>query len=215
MQDENERSFKLLQEYLEQAKSVDPRSPAARTAFAFSFYLRKPEDEKGFENVAVTLPPPQGSGTLSPSVLKALARLFQACGLPSEDFILSSESGEYFWSPSGSDKRPSLRVFLPWAAEELRQQEAKKTDPSLRLVSLSYFKCYSLYHSYPTRAHGQANLRGAMRLGRQVLVSFPTDSVIMPSKQVELVSRLALLLDSRPDLDLKGLFSINSADIHL
>eukprot|EP00955_Chlamydomonas_euryale_P066845 359660-Chlamydomonas_euryale.AAC.13 len=41
VQAENERSFKLLQEYLQQARSGDLRSPAARAAYHFAFYVRE------------------------------------------------------------------------------------------------------------------------------------------------------------------------------
>lgn len=55
-QAENERSFKLLQEYIHQARSGDARSPAARVPYRFEFYLhaaapasaeRKHSDEAG------------------------------------------------------------------------------------------------------------------------------------------------------------------------
>ena len=92
--------------------------------------------------MAVTLPPPQGgngSPVMSPTVQKGLARLLEACGLSSEEFLAAAGeggtgTGEFFWNSAKTDKQPSLRLFLPWAAEELRKYEAKKSDPSLKLV---------------------------------------------------------------------------------
>lgn len=76
----------------------------------------------------------------------------------------------------------SLSAFLPEATEALRQSLATGADPSVRL----------------------ANLRGAFRLGRQLLVSFPSDSPLGPARRVALLQALASVLDTHPDLDLRG-----------
>ena len=187
----------LPQEYLELARSRDEGPPAARIAFAFRFYLRPPADpgnedkassDSSFKLVEVTLPPPRPFGGadpnhLSSSVRAGLAKLFNACGLA--DAFPHVDHNPWDWNGSDTSSSlgsPSLAAFLPWAAEQLRLNEASKSDPALRL----------------------ANLQGALRLSRQLLVGFSSDCILPMERRAALISRLIALLDMRPGLDLRG-----------
>ncbi|GAX77091.1 hypothetical protein CEUSTIGMA_g4537.t1 [Chlamydomonas eustigma] len=231
---ENERSFKLLQEYLQLSQSSDARSPVARTVFSFTFYLRKSDESEGrlktgerqnggeahvkggntgsmhapeensheqtasrsmpsvtegdpigrdscmFHKVEVSLPPPQpqpagSKKKFSPSVRRGLAKLFTACGLPG---VFSEAVGK----DDHQDTSSSLSAFLPEAVEQLRLRAIDIVDPRVKL----------------------ANLRGALRLGKQVLVSFPSQCDLSPQQCVQLVMRLVSVFDSCPGLDVKG-----------
>ena len=109
---------------------------------------------------------------------KGLMKLFSACGLA--DVILDGDP-----NCEGSESKPeasSLSKFLPWATEQIRLHVASKTDPGLKI----------------------ANLRGALRLGRNVLVSFPSLCEIDAERRVMLLHSLVAVLESRPHLDLQG-----------
>ena len=128
----------------------------------------------------VILPPPQQA-----NYKKGLMKLLHACGIT--DVSLSDPDNDNYWevdseSTSISSSSLSLAKFLPWATEQIRLKEASRSDPALKL----------------------ANLCGALRLGRQVYVSFPSLSDLASERRLQLVSSLVGVLESRPHLDLKG-----------
>eukprot|EP00879_Flechtneria_rotunda_P018445 GHRR01019348.1.p1 GENE.GHRR01019348.1~~GHRR01019348.1.p1 ORF type:complete len:302 (+),score=65.39 GHRR01019348.1:201-1106(+) len=127
-QAENERSFKLLQDYLHQARTTRPSlGPTSRTAYHFKFYLT-PEDTETSESLAApsnsasaslhlvqqTLAPPEPSrptpGHLSPAVVKALGKLLTACGLTPVQVDQQEEE-------DALASMNKLTHFLPAAAE--------------------------------------------------------------------------------------------------
>ncbi|GIL79845.1 hypothetical protein Vretimale_12462 [Volvox reticuliferus] len=243
--DENERSFKLLQEYVQLAQGGDPRSPAARLPYRFAFYLREApqgvESEElegargpptsplrppvgarseqqqlqqqvpvgtaardseaaangnprcedstevaGLHLVRVTLPPPTisapGAKELAAPTRKALIKLLAACGLASTGRVGEEVTDDN--TVAAEDGGPlSLAAFLPDAVEAMRQVEAARaSDPAVRV----------------------ANLRGAMRMHRQVMVSF-SDKQLPAATQASLLERLARVVDAAgPELQLQG-----------
>ncbi|EFJ49427.1 hypothetical protein VOLCADRAFT_117221, partial [Volvox carteri f. nagariensis] len=233
--EENERSFKLLQEYVQLARGGDVRSPAARLPYRFSFYLREPPqpplqqhvdaaesytptaparpplrpppsatrpaaaaaaatsgdggtassaaatEVAGLHLVQITLPPPAispaGAKELAAPTRKALVKLLAACGLATSGRGGGGGGGGAADGGREEDEDDggplSLAAFLPEAVEALRQVEAASTsDPAVRV----------------------ANLRGAMRLRHQVMVSF-ADKRLPARSQVALLERLARVVD--------------------
>ncbi|GLI68033.1 hypothetical protein VaNZ11_012356 [Volvox africanus] len=240
---ENERSFKLLQEYVQLAKGGDLRSPAARLPYRFAFYLREApqgveagelerpevpatpplrpyvgarakqqqqqrvpvraaardreassggnpscddsEEVAGLHLVRVTLPPPAisapGAKDLAAPTRRALIKLLAACGLASTGKEGTDDADDTVAAEDGGPL--SLAAFLPDAVEAMRQAEAARASDSAVRV---------------------ANLRGALRMHRQVMVSF-SDKQLPAVAQVALLERLARVVDTAgPELQLQG-----------
>ncbi|KAG1671622.1 hypothetical protein FOA52_006853 [Chlamydomonas sp. UWO 241] len=142
----------------------------------------------GFAHVRVSLPPPQrhseASERLSATTRKALRKLFAAVGLAGNGSGSGGAAGGLQFDDDDDDAGPlSLAAFLPGATEALRQAEAARDDPSVRA----------------------SQLRGALRLGRQLVVGFPLDCDLTPIARVAMLQRLASLLDALPSLSLSGL----------
>ncbi|KXZ55614.1 hypothetical protein GPECTOR_2g1164 [Gonium pectorale] len=171
-QERNERSFKLLQEYIALARGGDPRSPAARLPYRFVFYMREEPRALGAEEA--------DQEALAGPTRKALSKLLAACGLATTGRDADTAGGE---EEGGQGEGPlSLAAFLPEAVELLRQAEAARpSDPAVRV----------------------ANLRGALRLHHQVMVSF-ADKQLAPARQAALLERLARLVGATPGLRLQG-----------
>eukprot|EP00877_Chromochloris_zofingiensis_P009526 jgi/Chrzof1/4827/Cz15g00240.t1 len=182
---ENERSFKLLQEYLSAARATGPSGPADRTAFRFCFYVRKEdaalaeiedvttdEDQNAtadepspssFQKCEVILPPPEraipGTDYLPPSVNKALRKLLTSCGIPGDSFADDMDEGDV-----AAGVLQPLTSFLQAAAEVVRQHESSSIGSDVRI----------------------ANIRGAMRLARGVIVGVAAKD-ITPTQQLHLL----------------------------
>ncbi|CAD7695518.1 unnamed protein product [Ostreobium quekettii] len=198
-QGENERSLKLLQEYLREAKSGSLGN-VSPPPYRFVFFVKDKEQEKAksselrgidpnaedrqsdtdamekLHRVAITLPPPArnpaGLG-LPRGARKALVALMESCGLPQTltSTILESKSGDL------------LREFLPEAAEMTRKQ-AQSSDA----IALSL-----------------ANAKLALRMGRQVAVGFGASCATLDDKQqLELLEGVAWALDRSSQSDVRG-----------
>ncbi|KAL6750148.1 hypothetical protein V8C86DRAFT_889233 [Haematococcus lacustris] len=122
-----------------------------------------------------------GEPDLAPSSRRALAKLLRACGIQVNNPEVGQGEGEGEGADLGGGRAP-LASFLPAAVEAQRLAQAAAQDPRLRV----------------------ANMRGAMRLQRKVLVSFKEAAAVPPQQQAEALGQLAALMDSLPDLDLAG-----------
>jgi hypothetical protein len=249
--DRNERSLKLLSEYLAAARSLtrgpgddvgddaddpllrDPSPPPSTHTlpFRFVFYLA-PEDEQGDEGkeqepespppqlrkVELTLPPPErgrgARGSLSPAARRALRKLLSACGVPEppEDAPdderlrnVSFDEPDSDRTISGLEPGQRLADWLALAAEAARRGGGGGAR--------------GLAPSPPDAAVRVANLRGALRLSRGLIVGFSPDlrRALPAARQVALLSALIRVLaredaalaaeaeDDSTHLDLRGL----------
>lgn len=125
------------------------------------------------------------------SATASVAKLLAACGIEAKLVEGSAEAHQADFmdadSSSWSSPHPSfssLMQFLPGALAA--QREAQWGAPGV---------------AASTRV---ANIRGAFRLARQLLVCFAEPQVVSLSDQVEALELLAAVLDSAPDLDLRG-----------
>ncbi|WIA28829.1 hypothetical protein OEZ86_011358 [Tetradesmus obliquus] len=228
-QAENERSFKLLQDYLHQARSPS-QGPASRVAYHFRFFLlpqphgldveEEPQEPPSqaaaadappgpqFQRVQLSLPPPQpkadsSSPGLSAAALKALSKLLAQCGLPP----VAAEERE-----QQADAAGRLSTFLPEAAEVVRQHESGAALDEVRV----------------------ANMRAAIRIAHRVVAGFQpgafsgqqqvallqrlVDALNLLSAEFEAegatldLSRLHLLICSKTSLDSLGTLCLASDD---
>ncbi|DBA76668.1 hypothetical protein WJX79_007357 [Trebouxia sp. C0005] len=194
--DANEKSFKMLQEYLTAAKQGDLGTAAL--PYNFVFYLHQSQDQtsqqkaaaadaatqqggavsNGLHKVSLTLPPPARKDYAQPDQLPAatqasIGKLLSACGLQSDvEGALSDEQ---------ASKR--LRLFVPAAAEMGRQRAAAQLGPKSQL----------------------SMVRTALRLGRQVTVGLSSSLQHKSAAvQADILTRLAGALDRTPDVDMAG-----------
>ncbi|KAL3142705.1 hypothetical protein ABBQ38_003006 [Trebouxia sp. C0009 RCD-2024] len=194
--DANEKSFKMLQEYLAVAKEGDQGTAAL--PYHFVFYLHQAHAQRdtfkppqpsaaphtepvpnGLHKISLTLPPPARKDYAQPDQLPAatqasIGRLLSACGLQGEvEGGLGSEQ---------ANKR--LRLFVPAAAELSRQREATQLGPK----------------------HQLSMVRAALRLGRQVTVGL-SNSLQQKSADVQagILGRLVAALDRTPEVELAGM----------
>lgn len=175
----NESSFQLLQEYLSLSSEDDPRTNSS--LFNFSFYT-KAEEGSGSRKVDISLPPPSRHGSTrredmnsySLSTLKALARLFEKCGLDGDLQELQRGTMDEW------DSLP-LAVFLPTAVELMRQQENNSRTPLFR----------------------ENTVRTALFIGRKIRVSYAQNMVEMPAEErLKVLEKLAYALDCLPEANL-------------
>ncbi|KAG2501564.1 hypothetical protein HYH03_000071 [Edaphochlamys debaryana] len=143
------------------------------------------DEVPGLYRVAVMLPPPaispEGSRAFASPTRKALAKLLTACGVATtgRDEAEGAEGAE--GGAAAGEAELSLAALLPDAVEELRQAEASSAAaPAVRV----------------------ANLRGALRLRHQVMVSF-ADKRLPPAQQVALLERLARVVEAEAKGGLK------------
>lgn len=184
---DNEKSFKLLQEYLEQAKAQNMHS-ISRSAFKFIFHLHDLSEGSGLRKVEVTLPPPSPaphyrSGVPFTTVLSrdtrtALSRLLSACGLEAGEEDVSDVEVQ-----AGQERSRHLLLFLAEVQEVVRQAEAAGVDPEVQA----------------------AHMRGAIRLSYQLIVGFGSE--VEPPRKLELIQQLIGALQMAGDAveELRGL----------
>lgn len=198
--DANEKSFKMLQEYLAAARQGD--QGFAALPYHFVFYLHQsPASAQatqplqsspvqptatqqpdalpdGMHKVALTLPPPARKDYAQPDQLPAatqasLGKLLSACGLESE---VDGGLG-------GGAATKRLRLFVPSAAEVGRQRQAAQLGPR----------------------HQLSMVRTALRLGRQVTVGLSSSLQQKPTDaQADILTRLTAALDASTDVNLSG-----------
>ncbi|GAQ90460.1 Hypothetical protein KFL_006420060 [Klebsormidium nitens] len=180
----NERSFKLLQEYLSVAHEGS-HSPSRH--FRFEFFLHPSEETPppaptsertpNLEKVEVALPPPRHAfgtnGELTQSTRRALGKLFAACGLAAD-----------ISSPDDDISIQSLGDLLRHAGETARQREADVMTSSRRMVIA----------------------RNALRMGRGVKAVLQGPLLSAPAHvQAEALEKLAKALDLAPDAEVGGI----------
>ncbi|KAK9833576.1 hypothetical protein WJX81_007838 [Elliptochloris bilobata] len=178
----NEHSFKLLQEYLDAAKSGGEKGRTAGSPYNFEFYVpdeKASPDSAQLRRVALTLPPParldfRSGSDLPATTHLALGKLLGACGVTYE----FSGRGE------GEDmSHASLRRFVPGAAGAQRERRLQQM----------------------TAAQELGAVRTALRVGRGVTVAFGGCVLgLAPHERVELLQRLAKALDSAQGARLRG-----------
>lgn len=184
LQATNERSFKLLQEYLTTAQEGS-HSPSRH--FRFEFYLRPSQQETSLpasapdtsclKKVEVALPPPRqafgAGGDISGSTKKALGKLLAACGLAAD--------------VSGTDDDVSiagLGDLLRRAGEAARQREADVVTSSRRMVIA----------------------RNALRMGRGAKAVLQGPLLRASAEaQADALEKLARALDLAPDAEVAGI----------
>ncbi|KAL6780145.1 hypothetical protein ACKKBF_B14260 [Auxenochlorella protothecoides x Auxenochlorella symbiontica] len=189
----NERSFKLLQEYLQATKTHAHQEQQPAVPYRFIFYLKDgeaaeapsppvatPHSIPGLKRVTVNLPPPAPGGGPGhhPDTRRALGRLLHACGVPCAG-ALAGGAG----APPLAPRR--LRDFLPAAAEALHRAAAGAAGGP---------------------ADQAAALRGALRLTRGVSASVAAAvrAARGPAAVLQLYRDLAAALAALPGLDLAG-----------
>ncbi|KAK2079082.1 hypothetical protein QBZ16_002772 [Prototheca wickerhamii] len=172
----NEKSFKLLQEYLAAARS--DRSPPVASPYRFHFFINSASgaaepSAQGLQEVSVLLPPPvprHGPGRgIARDTRKALARLLTACGIGHELGLEAAAPG-----------RQPLREFVPLAAEALHAADAAL--PALRA--------------------SEDAVRGALRLTRGVRAAVAP--AVPATARLDLLHALVGALERVPELDLRG-----------
>lgn len=184
MQATNERSFKLLQEYLSVAHE-GTHTPSRH--FRFEFFLHPSEQSPppvstsertpGLEKVEVALPPPRHAfgtnGELTQSTRKSLGKLLAACGLAAD------VSG-----PNDDVSIQSLGDLLRRAGETARQREVDVMTSARRMVIA----------------------RNALRMGRGVKAVLQGPLLSAPANvQAEALEKLAKALDLAPDAEVGGI----------
>lgn len=178
----NESSFQLLQEYLN--FSSDDETQPKSSLFTFSFYTRV-EGGNGTKKVDICLPPPSRHGStkkedersFSLGTLKALARLFEQCGLDGN--LQELQRGRM-------DEWDSMRLaeFLPPAVESLRQQENNSRTALFR----------------------ETTVRTALFVGRGVRVSYAQNMMDRAAEdRLKVLEKLAHALDCLPGVNLQDL----------
>ncbi|GMH33562.1 hypothetical protein BSKO_01396 [Bryopsis sp. KO-2023] len=200
---ENERSMKLLQDYLIQAKD-GLNGLMAPPPFRFVFFVKKSRADESssdesdcgasestsptaqskaetpVERVEIVIPPPPRNPTgdsLPLGARQGLAKLMAAVGVPKA--LLHNLAVEI---ESSSDR---LRDFLPEAAEHVRLHEAEGLSVEAQV----------------------SNAKFALKLGRQVNVSLgEVCESLSPMRRVQFFEDLAWALDQAPEVDVSGLW---------
>ncbi|KAJ7546618.1 hypothetical protein O6H91_08G047200 [Diphasiastrum complanatum] len=171
----NQRSFQLLQEYLDVAKGKE--SPQ-RPSYHFEFYIKEYEATSN-KRVELFLPPPQirhhpqRGKELSPLTKVALGRLLSACGLSSE------VSGHL----EGSENNMNLFEFFQHASEIQRQSEASllNLEQQVRVV------------------------KSALQVGRRITILFRRPlSDATCQEQLQVLENLARAVDEIQRVELAG-----------
>ncbi|KAH7429066.1 hypothetical protein KP509_09G029100 [Ceratopteris richardii] len=125
----NQNSFQLLQEYLNAAKGGGSNR---HLPYHFVFFIRHDAEAESLRKVEISLPPPQAryldekwtAADLLPSTRKALARLFNSCGLPGFDI----------GGLASDEELVCLSDLFEQASEILRKNEASAVDHDRRLA---------------------------------------------------------------------------------
>eukprot|EP00798_Chlamydomonas_sp_ICE-L_P016706 gene16706-22972_t len=274
----NEKSFKLLQEYLHQARHGNPDLPAARVAYHFNFHLHLHPTAPGTSGATPNGSPSPSStpsasasnATVSASAASATSSSTTTGATPPAPASTSSSTeatppapasssgtnkatppatahNGSFSSSSGSEPGVSstttaekqfhiVSVSLPAptrhlsTSKELSNVSKKGLAKLLAACGIEAPFAVNLRDSTALRqreadsyepAIRMANLRGAFRLTKELIVSFDTDSeagqgstssspeggaesLRSTVRQVQLLEALSRIMHNMPDLDLRG-----------
>jgi hypothetical protein len=154
MQDTNEHSFKLLQNYIDAASS-DVRDQSCPPSYTFEFYVQ----DHGNTPVKICLPTP--SAYAPEATRKNLSKLFKLLDI--------EELGEQEnYANTWTDMPLSLREFIPLVHEAYLQDCADTSSPAVQLRTLET----ALNFSRRIRILFADDLEGAMRstIGKKTLI---------------------------------------------
>ncbi|GBG76189.1 hypothetical protein CBR_g21938 [Chara braunii] len=224
----NEKSFKLLQEYLSQAQSG---SRTLASEFKFEFYLRPPPasedaeeehnslgekpEESDLQRVLVSLPGPEPcfSGEISTATRRSLRRLLIACGVPPfadpelewiEKFGALSATVRDWDNDNGSASPFGTRA---WSGSRARSSSTVK-DGQVGLTEF-FLQASEIQRQNDvvtiTSERHCILVRNALRMGRGVVASFryPLSEQSFAAK-ADALQKLGRALDKAPSLDLVG-----------
>lgn len=210
LQEANERSFKLLQEYLAAAKHGGGIGRTAGLPYRFDFFVLPPgeqgEDDAApsLQRVELTLPPPvslsyalhlfwgAGIHPTTPACLQTKGPPGDALSLASRKAFgrlltacgIPDDFSDAAGHNPGSGQLFSLRNFIPQAAEAFHQAAAAQGGPR----------------------HQLGAIRTALRLTRGVIVPIGGQAAGGgPLEQLPQVLQLSRVLEGLPGLDVSGL----------
>eukprot|EP00878_Enallax_costatus_P022545 GHUV01023920.1.p1 GENE.GHUV01023920.1~~GHUV01023920.1.p1 ORF type:complete len:478 (+),score=168.44 GHUV01023920.1:402-1835(+) len=203
-QAENERSFKLLQDYLHQARSPTT-GPASRTAYNFRFYLMsqgisEPAASQSDDGTTTASSPPPGSS----SPFK-LAQLSLPPPQPNRRPPVTA-SAKASGSSSGQLSAPAARALvklleLCGITGVAMDSQGDQQDVDLKLTTFipEAAEVVRQHESGVSRHEVQvANIRAAIRLSWQVVAGLQRD-MFLGEQQVQLLQRLTQALNILSD----------------
>lgn len=163
LQETNEHSFKLLQNYIESA-SKDVRDQHGHQTYDFEFYVQ----EQGNSPVSICLAPPSASAP--EATRKSLSKLFKALGI--DELEEQQASNANTWN----DMPLSLREFIPMVHEAYMLDCVDASSPDVELRTLKT----ALHFSRRIKIVFAEDIDGSKRstLGKIMLVQSLID--IMP-----------------------------------
>ena len=194
----NEKSFKLLQQFISDSNTQygDKRADM----FHFSFYLKKAGEglngtssSDALEKINIELQQPRymtgwvGKDTgINPELTPALNKLLKACGLDTIDVFSSYESSKENFNVNYDDS--NLKDFLPYAVDSLLK--GRNSETVERLV----------------RSQQLDMMRSTIRMFRGLTVTFSQKvSRRYSAEKMTCLNDLVRLLDKDKALDLRGI----------
>lgn len=164
VQETNEQSFKLLQNYIDSA-SRDIRDGNVHQSYTFEFYVIQ---EKSNPPVQITLPPPNSSAP--EATRRSLNKLFKALNIDEiEEEVLRQNT----WH----DMPLSLREFIPLVHESYLLDCADVSSPTVELRNLKT----ALQFSRRIRVIFSDDLNGSLRSILSKITMVQSLIAIMPS----------------------------------
>ncbi|UPQ99913.1 DUF4461 domain-containing protein [Chloropicon primus] len=232
--EENERSFKLLQQFMSESDGgVHQRGAKTSSSFQFKFYLRKsegqgaatsPSPEATFQKVDVELRQPSStalgwrgkeSGAVNPLLTRALNKLLKACGLetisvPTEGEAEAAVRGgeEAYESFAGTN----LIDFLPYAADRFHRSGGhapKSQQTDMIRSTLRMFRGVTTSFSRSLRSRGDDS-----ELSRQGQTCLESLMRALDADHTINVRGLKLILDQTAKVSATGAMHVNVRELN-